>query len=56
VIQFLAAEKDTVGNIHKWLANVYGNAAVYRSHWAKGVMDEELGKVHLLYVLHQPET
>jgi hypothetical protein len=30
--------KETVGNIHKWLSNVYGNAAVYSSnisHWAK---------------------
>jgi hypothetical protein len=37
-IRYLVAVKETVGNIHKWLSNVYGNAAVHSSnisHWAK---------------------
>ena len=30
VIEFLVLEKETVGNIHKRLQNVYGNSAVDR--------------------------
>ena len=41
-----------VGNIHKWLGNVYGIAAVNRSPVVTG---GELGKVLLLCVLQQPE-
>jgi len=31
VIEFLVAEKESVGNIHKWLCAVYGSCAVDRS-------------------------
>jgi imidazole glycerol phosphate synthase subunit HisF len=31
VIEFLVAEKENVGNIHKWLCAVYGSCAVDRS-------------------------
>jgi hypothetical protein len=43
MIEFLFAVKETVGNIHKWLSNVSGNAAVHRSHvghWAKRGMEK----------------
>jgi hypothetical protein len=43
VIEFLFAVKETVGNIHKRLSNVYGNVAVHRSnvgHWAKREMEK----------------
>jgi hypothetical protein len=46
VIEFLVAVKDTVGNIHKWFSNVYGNVAVDRStvgRWAKTARDVEVG-------------
>jgi len=49
---------EKVGNIHKWLGNVYGNGAVDRSiehSWAKRVRDGEVGTVQLLDVLHQLE-
>ena len=31
VIEFLVAEKESVGNIHKWFCFVYGSCAVDRS-------------------------
>jgi len=43
VIEFLVSEKETVGNIHKRLQNVYGNCAVDRStvsRWAKRTREE----------------
>jgi hypothetical protein len=46
VTEFPAAVTEKVGNIHKRLGNVYGNAAVDRSIvccWAKRVRDGEVG-------------
>jgi [histone H3]-lysine36 N-dimethyltransferase SETMAR len=43
VIEFLVLEKNTVGNIHKRLQNVYGNCAVDRStvsRWVKRTCEE----------------
>jgi histone-lysine N-methyltransferase SETMAR len=43
VIEFLVLEKETVGNIHKRLQNVYGNSAVDRStvgRWVKRTSEE----------------
>ena len=54
-LEFLSAEKETMGNICKWL----GNVAVNRStvdRWAIRVTDGGLGKAQLLCVLQQLET
>jgi len=48
VMEFLVTVKETVGNIHKWLRNVYGNAPFYRSTvgcWTKRARDGEVGRV-----------
>jgi hypothetical protein len=58
-IQFLVAMKETVGNLHKRLNNVYRNAAFDSNtvgRWAKRVRDGELRTQQLLAVLHQPAT
>jgi len=58
VMEFPVAVTEKVGNIHKWLGNIYGNAAVERSilyRWAKRVRDGEVGTAQLLVVLHQLE-
>jgi len=51
VLVFLVAVKEMVGNIHKWLSNICGIAAVNSStvgHWAKRVRHVEVGKTQLL--------
>ena len=50
VIEFLAAEKETVVNIHKRLCAVYGSYAVDRStvgRWAKRVKASEIAESDL---------
>lgn len=50
VIEFLTAEKETVGNIHKRLCKVYGASAVDRStvsRWAQRVRSSEGGSAEL---------
>jgi hypothetical protein len=50
VIEFLMAEEETVGNIHKSLKNVYGYCTVNRSTvgcWAKCVRSSERGNTNL---------
>lgn len=50
VIEFLVAEKETVGNIHKRLCKVYGTSAVDRStvgRWARRVAASEGGAAEL---------
>jgi hypothetical protein len=50
VIQFLVAEKESVGNIHKRLCNIYGSATVDGStagRWEKRKTASEPGKAGL---------
>lgn len=50
VIEFLVAEEETVGNIHKRLCKVYGTSAVDRStvgRWARRVKASEGGAAEL---------
>jgi hypothetical protein len=50
VIKFLTAEEETVGNINKYLKNVYGDCTVDRStagHRAKCMGSSERGKTNL---------
>jgi hypothetical protein len=62
VIEFLVAEKESVGNIHKRLCDVYGSCAVYRStvgRWFRELRLQEMEKlscmiVHGLGILPQP--
>jgi hypothetical protein len=58
VTEFPVAVTKEVANIHNWLCNVYGNAAVDRSNvhrWVKKMRDGKVGTVQLLDVLHQLE-
>jgi hypothetical protein len=51
VIEFLVAEKESVGNIHKWLCAGYGSCAVDRNtvgHWVQRVNASESGEGELL--------
>jgi hypothetical protein len=50
VIEFLAAEKDSVGNIHRLLCAVYGSYAVDRSTvgcWVQRVTASESGETEI---------
>jgi hypothetical protein len=50
VIDFLVAEKKSVGTIHKWLCAVYGSCAVDRSTvgcWVQRVKASESGETEL---------
>jgi hypothetical protein len=50
VIELLTADKETVGNIHKYLKIIYGDCTVDRStagHWAKCMGSSERGKANL---------
>jgi len=44
VIEFLVAEKESVGNIHKQLCAVYGSSAVNRSTAGRWVQPEGMGQ------------
>jgi hypothetical protein len=50
VVEFLVAEKESVGNIHKRLCAVYGSCAVDRStvgRWVQTVKASESGETEL---------
>ena len=50
VIEFLVAEKESVGNIQKWLCAVYGSCAVNRSttgRWVRRVKASGSGETEL---------
>jgi len=50
VIEFLVAEKESVGNIHKQLCAVYGSCALNRStvgHWVQRVKASGSGETEL---------
>ena len=50
VIEFLVAEKESMGNIHKWLCAVYGSCAVNTSSvgcWIQRVKASGSGETEL---------
>jgi hypothetical protein len=50
VIEFLVAEKESVGNIHRWLCAVYGSCAVNSStvgRWVQRVKASRSGETEL---------
>ena len=50
VIEFLVAEKESMGNIHKRLCAVYGSCAVNRStggRWVQRIMASGSGETEL---------
>jgi hypothetical protein len=62
VLEFLVAEKESVGNIHNWLCVVYGSCAVDRStigRWVLRVKASGSGGMEIRAVrtwLHEQET
>ena len=45
VFEFLVAEKEIVGNIHKWLCAVYGSSVINRAPFDAGFRELRLQKV-----------